>query len=292
MVISTVLVAIVAVHRWKWGRLAVYAVFGLLGLIDLTFMASNALKVVQGGWLPLAVAAGVFVVMDTWRVGRRLHLEKVRDSSLALDLFLERADKMNQRVAARRCFLSARSDVVPNALLHSMKHYKVIHERIVLATVTVADTPFAPRRVMSRWKSWARAFFAVRFVYGFFETPDIPEALVEARAHGLAIDMDSSTFFLGRGNPGAGRSSQPEPLARQSLHVAGVQRPVTGAILSSAGGARCRTGHAGHYLRCGLDYVEPLIQTIAGHLEMRVSTLKQIYFMLAALAFASLLLTE
>jgi len=91
MVISTVLVGMVAIYRWKWKRPAVYAVFGLLGLIDLTFLASNSLKILQGGWLPLAVAAAVFVVMDTWRVGRRLHLEKMRDNSLALDLFLARA---------------------------------------------------------------------------------------------------------------------------------------------------------------------------------------------------------
>ena len=153
----------------------------------------------QGGWLPLAVAAAVFVVMDTWRVGRRVHLEKMRDGSLALDLFLERADKMTQRVAGTAVFMSAAQRVVPGALLHSLKHYKVLHERVVLATVTVADTPFVPAGAPHRrWKSWARAFSPSRFIYGFFETPDIPEALAAARAHGLALEMDQSTFFLGR----------------------------------------------------------------------------------------------
>ena len=198
MVISTVLVAIVAIHRWKWKRPVVYLVFGALGLIDLTFLSANALKIVEGGWLPLAVAACVFIVMDTWRVGRRLHLEKVRDSSLALDLFLDRADKMNQRVAGTAVFMSARSDVMPNALLHSLKHYKVMHERIVLASVSVADTPVIPLSRRVTVEKLGKGFFSVRFVYGFFETPDIPEALAVARAHGLALDMDSSTFFLGR----------------------------------------------------------------------------------------------
>jgi KUP system potassium uptake protein len=113
-------VGLVAIYRWRWSRPAVYAVFGVLGLIDLAFLASNALKVTQGGWLPLAVAAAVFVVMDTWRVGRRVHLEKVREGSLALDLFLARADKMTQRVAGTAVFMSARSDVVPNAMLDSV----------------------------------------------------------------------------------------------------------------------------------------------------------------------------
>ena len=198
MVISTALVGIVAAHRWKWKVPVVLAVFGILGLIDLTFLTANSLKIVEGGWLPLAVAAGVFVVMDTWRVGRRIHQEKLRDNSLALDLFLDRADKVNQRIAGTAIFMSVRNDVLPNALLHSLKHYKVLHERVVLATVAVADTPFVPLTRRVSVEKLGKGFFAVRFNYGFFETPDIPEALAWARAHGLALDIDSSTFFLGR----------------------------------------------------------------------------------------------
>ena len=198
MVISTVLVGTVAIYRWKWNRFAVYALFGVLGLIDLACLASNSLKIAEGGWLPLVVAAGVFVVMDTWRVGRRLHLDKMRDNSLALDLFLERADKHNQRVSGTAVFMSPRSDIAPNAMLHSLKHYKVLHERMVLATVSVADTPFVPvaRRVVV--EKLGKGFFSVRFVYGFFEIPNIPEDFALARAHGLALELDSSTFFLGR----------------------------------------------------------------------------------------------
>ena len=198
MVISTVLVGVVAVYRWKWKRPLVWLVFGSLGLIDLAFLSSNSLKIVEGGWLPLAAAAAVFVVMDTWRVGRRLHLEKMRDNSLALDLFLERAEKYSQRVAGTAIFMSPRSDIAPNAMLHSLKHYKVLHERMVLATVTVADTPFVPvgRRVAV--EKLGKGFYSVRLVYGFFESADIPEALMLARPLGLALEMDSSTFFLGR----------------------------------------------------------------------------------------------
>ena len=198
MVISTALVAIVALHRWKWNRGAVIAVFGVLGLIDLSFLASNALKIVQGGWLPLAVAAGVFVVMDTWRVGRRVHLDKMRDNSLALELFLDRADKLSTRIAGTAIFLSTRTDVVPNALLHSLKHYKVLHERVIIATVQVADTPFVPAARRIAVEKLGKGFFTARITYGFFEWPDLPEALAAARAHGLAIDLDSTTFFLGR----------------------------------------------------------------------------------------------
>ena len=132
MVISTVLVGVVAIYRWKWKRPLVYLTVGMRGLIDLAFLSSNSLKIVEGGWLPLAAAAVVFVVMDTWRVGRRLHLEKMRDNSLALDLFLARADKYSQRVAGTAVFMSPRSDIAPNALLHSLEALQAFwHERMV-----------------------------------------------------------------------------------------------------------------------------------------------------------------
>jgi KUP system potassium uptake protein len=198
MVISTVLVGVVAYHRWGWSKWAVFGVFGVLGLVDLAFLASNSLKIVQGGWLPLAVAGAVFVVMDTWRVGRRVYAEKIREGSLSLDLFLERADKMTQRVAGTAVFMSARSDMVPGALLHSLKHFKVMHERVILATVTAADTPFVPASRRIAVEKLGKGFFITRLVYGFFESPDIPQDLALARAHGLALEMDQSTFFLGR----------------------------------------------------------------------------------------------
>src|SRR5471032_2723656 len=193
MVISTLLVAVVARYRWKWKPAAVWAVFGLLGLVDIAFMVSNSLKIVEGGWLPLAVAAGVFVVMDTWRLGRRLHLDKQRDNSLALDLFLARADKISQRIQGTAVFLSPRTDIVPNAMLHSLKHYHVLHERVAICSVNVADTPIVPDARRVTVEKLGKGFFAVKITYGFFETPNIPEALSRARAQGFAIEEDSTT---------------------------------------------------------------------------------------------------
>ena len=198
MVISTALVAVVARYRWNWKRSTVIAIFGALGLIDVAFMGSNALKIFQGGWLPLAVAGATFVVMDTWRLGRRVHLDAMRDNGLALDLFLERADKYSQRVAGTAVFLSPRLDVAPNPLLHSLKHYKVLHERVVICTVTVADTPYVSKAKRVTVDKLGKGFFAVRISYGFFETPDIPEALSLARNQGLALEQDATTYFLGR----------------------------------------------------------------------------------------------
>jgi len=196
MVISTFLVAIVAVRRWRWRLPVVIAVFGTLGFIDLAFLSANSLKIVQGGWLPLAMAALVFVLIDTWRIGRRVHMDHMRDDTLALDLFLERAPA--SRVAGTAIFLAARTDVVPGPLLHSLKHYKVMHERVVLASIAVEGVPFvAPERRVEVNKL-GKGFFEVKIRYGFFETPDVPRALERCRSLGLALDPDTSTFFLGR----------------------------------------------------------------------------------------------
>jgi len=197
MVISTFLVGIVAAKQWKWGTKPAVALFGVLGLIDFAFLSANSLKIFEGGWFPLAVAVGVFLVMDTWRRGRRAHIERIRNDSMPLDLFMERADKTPTRVAGTAVFLSARGDSVPGALLHNLKHNKVLHERVVLMHVEVEDTPIVPPGRRIEVEKLGKGFYAVQVHHGFFETPDVPRALEEARPYGLAIDIDTATFFIG-----------------------------------------------------------------------------------------------
>ena len=122
----------------------------------------------------------------------------MRDNSLALDLFLGPRRQISQRISGTAIFMSPRSDIIPNAMLHSLKHYRVLHERVVLATVTVADTPMVPLSRRVAVEKLGKGFFSVRLVYGFFETPDIEDAFAAARAHRLVLEMDSVTFFLGR----------------------------------------------------------------------------------------------
>jgi KUP system potassium uptake protein len=196
MVISTFLVAVVAVRQWKWRLPLVIAVFGTLGLVDLAFLSSNTLKVIQGGWLPLAMAALVFVLIDTWRVGRRVHLDHMRDGTLPIDLFLARAPA--ERVAGTAIFLAARTDVTPGSMLHSLKHYHVLHERVILTSITVDDVPFVPIERRIEVNKLGKGFFEVKIRFGFFEFPDVPKALERCRFYGLALEPDTSTFFLGR----------------------------------------------------------------------------------------------
>ena len=198
MVIDTFNAGIVAGKQWRWAPWLVVGLFGAMGISDLIFFISNSLKIPEGGWLPLLIAFGVFLAMDTWRRGRRVHLEKVRSESLPLSLFLDRADKSTTRVAGLAVFLSSRTDIVPGALLHNLKHNKVLHERVVIATVVVEDTPLVAPAKRIEVEKLGKGFYAVRIHHGFFETPDVPQALEEARRFGLALDVDTATFFIGR----------------------------------------------------------------------------------------------
>ena len=198
MVIDTFNAGIVAKKQWKWIPWLVILLFGGMGISDVVFFVSNSLKIPEGGWLPLLIAFCVFITMDTWRRGRRVHLEKVRSESLPLSLFLDRADKSTTRVAGLAVFLSSRTDIVPGALLHNLKHNKVLHERIVIANVVVEDTPLVAPAKRIEVEKLGKGFHAVKIHHGFFETPDVPQALEDARRFGLALDLDTATFFIGR----------------------------------------------------------------------------------------------
>jgi KUP system potassium uptake protein len=197
MVIDTFNVSLVATRQWKWDIWLTSLLFGGLAIIDVLFLAANMLKIPEGGWLPLAIAGATFLLMETWRLGRRAHIEKVRSESMPLELFLERADKTPMRVAGTAIFLSARGDAVPSALLHNLKHNKVLHERVILAHVIVDDTPIIPEAKRISVQKLGKGFYNVDIHHGFFETPDVPLALREARPFGLAIDVDTATFFIG-----------------------------------------------------------------------------------------------
>jgi len=200
MVIDTFNAGIVASRQWRWPALLAFCLFGAMGFSDVIFFAANILKIPAGGWMPMLFAIAVIIVMDTWRRGRRVHLEKVRSDSLPLNLFMERADKSTTRVAGVGVFLSSRIDVCPGALLHNLKHNKVLHERVLIVNVTVEDTPMVRPENRLEVEKLGKGFYTVRIHYGFFETPDVPAALEDARRHGLALDPATTTFFIGREN--------------------------------------------------------------------------------------------
>ncbi len=197
MAISTFLVSIVAARQWGWGKWA-FLVLGLLGLIDIAFLTANALKFVQGGWLPIAIAVTVLLLMDAWREGRKIFVERAYGSGLSIENFLARVDKTPLRVAGTAVYMAGRLDEVPTALLHNLKHNQVLHERVILLHVTTEDIPFVPAERRIQVVKLGKGLYTVELRFGFYEESDVPRALESARAFGLAVDLEHTTFFIGR----------------------------------------------------------------------------------------------
>ncbi|HLI18535.1 MAG TPA: potassium transporter Kup, partial [Rhodanobacteraceae bacterium] len=206
MVVTTLLMLIVAVRLWHW-KLPVVAAMGALFLvIDLAFFGANLLKVEHGGWFPLALGLLVFTVMTTWRRGRELVLRQLKHGGLALAPFIGSiAEHPPARVPGTAVFMTANLNAVPHALLHSLKHFKVLHERNVLLSVETLETPYADASERIELRDLGHSFHTVVLRFGFMEDPDIPAALAGCAARGFAFDMMDTTFFLSRENVVAAR---------------------------------------------------------------------------------------
>jgi KUP system potassium uptake protein len=198
MTIDAVLAAIVAALIWKWSKGTAIAVFAGLGLVDMAFFAANALKIPDGGWFPLAMALFAWFVITTWRRGRAVLYEKLHGSALPVDLFLSTMREAPLRVAGTAVFMTGDINTVPLALLHNLKHNKVLHERVVLLQVLTVDVPRVSEAKRIEVRRLGKGFHAVVVRYGFMEQPDVPAALFRCRAHGLSYDEMQTSFFLGR----------------------------------------------------------------------------------------------
>ncbi len=196
MIISAALVGLVAYKQWKWGLRIVLPLFGVFLFIDILFFAANALKFLEGGWFPIVVAIGVGMFVNVWRTGRRALNEKTYGGGLSVEHFLERLDAAPIRVAGTAIYITPRLDEIPGALLHNLKHNRVLHERVILLRVHVRDMPVVPPESRLSVRRLGKGLYAVEVHYGFFETADVPAALEKARASGLAIDLDTTTFFV------------------------------------------------------------------------------------------------
>ena len=189
------------VIRYGWGYplwLCVLAT-GFFLLIDTTLFGAALLKIHDGGWFPLALGAAVFVVMTTWRRGRTILAERLRADSVPLEPFLKSlaADRV-QRVPGTAVLLTAASGTTPHALLHSLKHYKAVHERLVFLTVEFRDVPWVPFEERVVCERLGGDSWRVRARYGFMNSPDVPLALDLCRAQGLPIEPMETSYFLSR----------------------------------------------------------------------------------------------
>jgi KUP system potassium uptake protein len=198
MLVDAALALAVAILVWKWRWPVAVLVFGLLAIPDLAFFIANALKIPDGGWLPLVVAAFIYFTITTWRLGRRLVATEISEGSLPLRQFLERMERAPDRVAGTAVFLTADASHTPAAFLHNLKHNKVLHERIIILQVETMDVPRVAEAQRVEVERLGKGFHTVIARYGFTEQPDVPDALRACRPHGIAYDEMETSFFLGR----------------------------------------------------------------------------------------------
>jgi len=199
MIITVMLLYVVMTERWKWPKPVAVSVVTIFLLIDTAFFGANALKIVQGGWVTLVVAILLFTLMTTWKTGRRLVAERLTARALPLEDFIEMvAASRPVRVPGTAVFMTAQPTGTPPALAHNLRHNKVLHEHVVVLTVTTAQQPHVAAEDRISIESLGHDLYNVRVQYGFMEDPDVPAALREAYERGVPLDPDDLTYFLGR----------------------------------------------------------------------------------------------
>ena len=199
MIITVLLLYIVMTERWHWPKPAALAATALFLSVDCAFFGANALKVMQGGWVTLAVATVLFTVMTTWRKGRQLVGERLTARAVPLQTFMALVEASPPlRVPGTAVFMTAQPTGTPPALAHNLRHNKVLHEHVIVLTVATVQVPHVTARDRLDVQSFGHGLYNMRLQYGFMEDPNVPEALLGARERGLPLDIEDVTYFLGR----------------------------------------------------------------------------------------------
>jgi KUP system potassium uptake protein len=199
MVITVLLLYVVMTELWQWPKLVAVPLMALFLTIDVAFFGANALKVLQGGWVTLAVALLLFTLMTTWKTGRRLVAERLTARAIPLETFITTVAAVRPaRVPGTAVFMTAQPIGTPPALAHNVQYNKVLHEHVVILTVSTVQRPHVPPADRVSIEPLGHGLFNVRVQYGFMEDPDVPEALEQACHSGLVLDRDDLTYFLGR----------------------------------------------------------------------------------------------
>ena len=225
MVITTLLTYYGARYKWAYPWYLSLGVTGFFVIVDLTFFASNSLKIMQGGWFPLGMAFGLFVVMTTWKDGRRLLNQKLRADSIDLGSFLQAVFVTPPtRVEGTAVFLTAEPGTVPNAMLHNLKHNKVLHHNNLFVTVRNHEIPWVGMNKRLEVKALGHDCWQVIVNYGFKNDPDLPKALQQIQGRGCELDPMTTSYFLSRDivipTIGSGMAQWRERLFSQMHHNA------------------------------------------------------------------------
>jgi len=199
MVITTILLSVVAIERWKWPRPAVICGALIFLAVDLSLFGANLVKVLQGGWLPLVIGVLLFTLMTTWKTGRKLVAERLTARAFPLEDFMSAVScDPPTRVSGTAVFMTAQPRGTPPALAHNLRYNKILHEHVIVLTVRTSHTPYVAPDQQIEVQSLGLGVYNVRVQYGFMQDPDVPSALLAARARGVEFDPDDLTYFLGR----------------------------------------------------------------------------------------------
>ena len=199
MLVTTLLVFVLAVRAWKWRWPFAMVVFGSFMIVDTTLMSANMVKFVQGGWVPLALAAVIFTAMWTWMQGRTAVAAREQEGSLPMETLLQSITPSRvHRPQGTAVYLTAFAGNAPNCLLHNLKHNEVLHEQVVLLTVQVPDEPYVPPNSRAEVKHLGKGVHHVVLRYGFMEQPDVPRDLAPLAERGVPVDPMRTSYFVGR----------------------------------------------------------------------------------------------
>jgi KUP system potassium uptake protein len=198
MAIDTVLISVVLFSLWKWPLWKALPLLVIFVTIDLLYFGANLLKVPDGGWFPLLIGAIAFTLLTTWAKGRKLMIDRMAEASLPIEVFIKSAATSAARVPGTAVFMTTSMTGVPHALLHNLKHNKVLHERVMLLTVRIEDVPFVSGERKIETKDYGAGFFRIILRYGFMEEIDVPAALGQVTKCGPQFKMMDTSFFLAR----------------------------------------------------------------------------------------------
>ena len=199
MVITSILFAVVARGRWGWPWWRIVLLTTAFLIVDFAFFGANLVKIAAGGWVPLALAAVLFTLMTTWKMGRAAVSSILQQGALPIDLLLQDlARRKLHRVPGTAVFMTSTTDGAPVVLLHHLKHNQVLHEEVILLSVHSAEVPDVDDADQVRIQSLGQGFFRVVATFGFMEQPNVPAVLAQARETGIRAAPASTSYFLGR----------------------------------------------------------------------------------------------
>ena len=198
MAIDNVLLAVVLFTMWKWKPWFSLPLLGLFFALDAAYLAANFTKIPDGGWVPLAMGLAIFTLLTTWSRGRALMRQSMAESTIPMDVFAKSAHSSATRVPGTAIFMASTASGVPSALLHNIKHNKVLHERVVILTIAIQDVPYVDPGERCSMKDLGQGFYRLTLRFGFLEETDVPSALTSATMCGGPFEMMKTSFFLSR----------------------------------------------------------------------------------------------